>query len=223
MQFRANLRPRSQTMSHDNDDRQRAFYSHLHHALMNPLTVVIGYAELLAQRTDLAPSATLQAERIMREARTCIDIIEGARAGRLPAGPKLGTYDTSGDSLEKVLIVENDPEDRMIISDFLSPDFRVVSAESANTALRYLLTEDFAMVFVSYKLPGDISGREIWETLSIQQPEVLSKVVFMTPPINDDDDEEFLRTTGLTLMRKPLTTRSLDSTVQSLAKVSTKS
>lgn len=56
-----------------------ACIAQLRHDLMNPLTVVLGYAELLSKRDDLSPDARTQLTKLMLSANDLAAILQKSK------------------------------------------------------------------------------------------------------------------------------------------------
>ncbi len=195
--------------------------SRLYHALMNPLTVVLGYAQLLAARKDLEDDVRTQVTRILEEARECSRIIERARAAsprpRTTAPSASGLHvvpsEPSGSPRRRVLVVDDEPVIQKLTAEALGGENDVVGVSNANDAARRLLAEDFDVVLLDLSLGGDVTGRSLYETLLVQQPEVAERVVFVTGGIVDAETQEFVTHSGRDYLQKPFHLRTLREVV----------
>ena len=201
--------------------REGDFAARLHHALMNPLTVVVGYAQLLAARKDLDEDVKNQVNRILEEARECVRLVERARADRHPAVPAApGTTPEprpQSDVRRKILVVDDETVILRLTAEVLGAEFEVSGIGDADEALRTLLIEDFDLVLLDVNLGGRISGRELFTTLQVQQPEVAERVVFMTGGVVGVEEDAFLNATQRECLRKPFHINVLRETVRRLA------
>lgn len=172
----------------------------LRHSLMNPLTVVMGYAELLASRKDLPEDVRMQVGRILEEASECVRIIDRSRQ---MASETRDAGSVSGPVKRRVLMVDDEPVIRKLAAEILSPEYQVHGVPDADTAIRSLLTEDFDLVLLDLDLGGPVGGRSLYETLLVQQPEVAERVVFVTGGAVTEDDLAFLAGSGRECIAKP--------------------
>jgi CheY-like chemotaxis protein len=201
--------------------RDIEYASQLHHALMNPLTVVVGYAQLLSTRDDLPADARTQVDRIFTEARECVRIIETARqAARQEAAAAAGEgagARTAPAIRKKVLIVDDEAVILRLTSEILGTEFEVTGISDADEALKRLLIDDVDVILLDLNLGGRIGGRELYETLRVQQPEVADRVVFVTGGVVSEREQEFLRGCGREVLQKPFHIKMLREMVRRLA------
>ena len=191
--------------------RESETIGRLHHSLMNPLTVVVGYAQLLAARRDLDEDVRNQATRILEEARECVRIIEryrhaGGGEGKAEASLASGS---AGPARRRVLVVDDEPVILKLSSEVLGSEHDVVGAADADEAVRRLLTEDFDVVLLDLNLGGRIGGRRLYETLLVQQPEVAERVVFVTGGVISEEEQDFINGSGRECIQKPFHIRVL--------------
>ncbi|MBM4396195.1 MAG: response regulator [Deltaproteobacteria bacterium] len=195
-------------------------FAHLHHDLMNPLTVVVGYAQMLADRPDLDEEARSQARRILEEARECVRIVERARAAvhaarRAEAAPAAVAVATGG-AKKRVMIVDDEQVILRLTAEILHAEFDVTTCDNANEALRKLLIDEYDLVLLDLNLGGRIGGRELYDTLLVQQPEVADRVVFVTGGIVSDDEQDFITSSGRECIQKPFHINALREAVRRL-------
>lgn len=183
----------------------------LRHSLMNPLTVVMGYAELLASRKDLPEDVRMQVGRILEEASECVRIIDRSRQ---MASETRDAGSVSGPVKRRVLMVDDEPVIRKLAAEILSPEYQVHGVPDADTAIRSLLTEDFDLVLLDLDLGGPVGGRSLYETLLVQQPEVAERVVFVTGGAVTEDDLAFLAGSGRECIAKPFHISQLRDVVE---------
>lgn len=193
--------------------------SKLYHALMNPLTVVLGYAQLLSSRKDLDEDVRAQVTRILEEARECSRIIERARA----ASPRQATPAPASESMDsggprrRVLVVDDEPVIQKLTAEALGAENDVVGVGTADDAAQRLLGEDFDVVLLDLALAGDMSGRAFYEILAAQQPEVAERVIFVTGGFLDSDVQDFVTRSGREYLQKPFHLRTLREVVARVA------
>jgi len=195
--------------------------SKLYHALMNPLTVVLGYAQLLASRKDLDEDVRNQVARILEEARECSRIIERARAASpRAAAPASGAVSQAGDApRRRVLVVDDEPVIQKLTAEALGAENDVVGVSTAVEAAQRLLAEDFDVVLLDLSLGGEISGRALYETLVVQQSDVAEKVVFVTGGIQNAEVVDFVTRSGREFLQKPFHLRTLREVVARVGEI----
>jgi len=196
----------------ESDGRDREL-SKLYHALMNPLTVVLGYAQLLSARKDLDEDVRTQVLRILEEARECSRIIERARAAS--PRPRTSGEPSTGEAepRRRVLVVDDEPVIQKLTSEALSGENEVVGVATAVEAAQRLLGEDFDVVLLDLGLGGELGGRGLYEALVAQQPEVAERVVFVTGGVVDSETQLFVTRSGREYIQKPFTLRTLRDVV----------
>lgn len=200
----------------DGGVREGEVSSRLHHALMNPLTVVVGYAQLLAARRDLDDDVRQQVSRILEEARECVRLIERARQSSHKTVVEASPADdrpASPAGRKRLLVVDDEPVILKLAAEVLGGDHDVVGAADAEDAQRRLLTDDFDLVLLDLNLGGRVGGRALYETLLVQQPEVAERVIFVTGGVLNDDEQEFLSRCGRECIQKPFHIRVLREVV----------
>jgi CheY-like chemotaxis protein len=189
---------------------------------MNPLTVVVGYAQLLATRHDLDEEARGQVSRILQEARECVRIIERARQAapvvtpRVPEGAAPDPSPAGQVLRRRVLVVDDEPVILKLTNEILGGQHDVIGAPTADDALRRLLIEDVDVVLLDLNLGGPIGGRQLFQTLQLQQPEVAERVVFMSGGAVGQEEQAFLANCGRECLQKPFNIKMLRETVQRL-------
>ncbi len=190
--------------------------SHLRHALMNPLTVVVGYAQLLAARRDLPDDVRNQVTRIAEEARECVRILEQTR--RTPraveADPEVVPQ---GGYSRRILVVDDEPVILKLTAEVLGGDYDVTGTTSADEALRKMLTDDFDIVLLDLNLGGRINGQQLYETLEIQHPDMVDRLVFVTGGALKAEEQDFLARSGRPCLRKPFSIKAMRDLVKRMA------
>ncbi|NOZ00450.1 MAG: response regulator [Deltaproteobacteria bacterium] len=192
--------------------------AYIHHAVMNPLTVVVGYAQLLASRSDLKEDALVQANRILEQARECVRIIEELTTTDAPLQVDGDADDPlhgegQGNRTRHILVVDDEPLILKLTQKVLGADYEVAICPTAREAQRRLLIEDYDLVLLDYNLKGEIDGRRLFETLKRHQPEIADKVLFMSGGVSDPEDQDFLGSSGRGCIDKPFNIDKLRETV----------
>jgi len=188
--------------------------SEIRHAVMNPLTVVIGYAQLLGSREDMDDEMKTQVSRILEQARECVRILEESTNGMdrsIESDSDIG----GKDELERarIMIVDDQSVIRRLAHDVLGADFDVVEAPDADQAEELMSSGSFDLLLLDLNLEGDRNGRELYESVRESNPALARKVVFMSGGVVDRDLQEFLDDTGRVCLTKPFKITELRDTV----------
>ncbi len=188
----------------------------LRHALMNPLTVVVGYAQLIASNPDLDPETRSRANLILAQATECVRILEtwkrgeagsdvpGERGSRPPSQPRRG----------RVLVVDDEPIIRTLARQVLGSAHDVAVCESGEEALRRVMVEDFDAILIDLNLSGPMTGRALYETLQERHPELAHRVVLMSGGVVTERDARFLEQVGRPYIQKPFNIAEIRALVE---------
>lgn len=220
------------------DDEPDGDAERLRHALMNRLTVVVGYAQLIAGRSDLDAETRSRVEQILSEAGECVRIVEAWSRGlsrhgvRVPdeprrasttashpppvAHPQQGEGDSPGFRTGRILVVDDEVIIRTLARNVLMPVHDVTTSETAEEALRLLMGDDFDVVLIDLNLGGPIGGRSLYETMRVHHPEVATRVVFMSGGPVGADEIRFLEESGRPYIQKPFTIDTLRAVVRKM-------
>ena len=115
---------------------------------------------------------------------------------------------SSGDDMS-VLIVDDDEGIRRAHSKLLErAGFKVSSVDNAMAAFEALQTIQFGVILCDIQMPG-LSGMSFFEQLEEQQPQMASRVVFLSGFVDQHDTHEFLVRTGQPFLAKPSTREEL--------------
>jgi CheY-like chemotaxis protein len=103
----------------------------------------------------------------------------------------------------KVLVIDDDPGVARTLHTMLESVHEVKSVESAREGLRLLLGEErFDIVLCDLVMP-ELSGMDLYRSLELNRPEVLSRIVFMTGGVFTADAERFLAAVRNPRIEKP--------------------
>jgi CheY-like chemotaxis protein len=104
----------------------------------------------------------------------------------------------------RVLIIEDDAEARTVLAKALvAAHYEVSSAQNGREAVSLLAREDFDAVLADIRMP-EFDGRNLFEFLSENFPEVRSKVIFLTGDTGNEETRKFLDETGRPYLSKPV-------------------
>lgn len=112
--------------------------------------------------------------------------------------PRFGT----GSRRIKLLVIDDDEHVLSTISRMLRRDVEVALVRSGEEALVQIETGEFDVVLCDMSLPG-IKGRDVWEAIRTQAPDLAERVVFMSGGAITGDDHAFFETIAERLVAKP--------------------
>jgi signal transduction histidine kinase len=81
----------------------------------------------------------------------------------------------------RVLVIDDDPEVRLALARIVGPPHIIELADTAREAQHRLLIrkEDYDVIFCDLMMP-DLTGMDLYESVSNQRPEILPRIVFMS-------------------------------------------
>jgi two-component sensor histidine kinase/CheY-like chemotaxis protein len=125
-----------------------------------------------------------------------------------------------GENIVSVLIVDDEPKNLTVLETVLdSPRYRVVRAESADTALLALLKHDFAVLILDVQMP-DITGFELAQMIRERKKTSDVPIIFLTAYYNEDQHViEGYDSGGVDYLLKPINPAILRSKVAVLAEL----
>jgi PAS domain S-box-containing protein len=131
-----------------------------------------------------------------------------------------------GDGVERtsacrgvLLLVEDEPTLRTAISRFLlRQGFDVVSAQDGKEALAQTAKRHFDLVLLDLRLP-DMGGDDVYRTLLAEQPDVATRVLFMTGDLSRTVAADFVKSSGCPVIAKPFQLNELLTTIAHLVPV----
>jgi CheY-like chemotaxis protein len=104
----------------------------------------------------------------------------------------------------RALVIEDDPEARAVLTKALAAaHFDAVEVADGREALQILVREDFSVILCDVNMP-ELNGRQLFEFLEQNLPEVRSRVIFVTGETGDPATREFLESTGQPYLPKPV-------------------
>jgi PAS domain S-box-containing protein len=114
----------------------------------------------------------------------------------------------------KVLVIDDEPMIRKLVTRLLGARFRVTSAESVRAALSELNEmTDFDVILCDLMMPGE-SGMDFFAVVRRLYPELLARVAFITGGAVTPDTSKFLETASRPVLSKPFNAQTLSAFVQ---------
>jgi CheY-like chemotaxis protein len=158
--------------------------SELRHAIVNPLTVLLGYCEVLASRKDLPDDVALLAHELLTRARECAGAVE--RLFFVLSGEnEMAQPDSFGHEIgqeerhAKVLVVDDEVVIQGLIAKVLSKEYKVVNVSTGEEALKLLEKERFDCVILDMNLGGELSGRDLLERMQAKMPHLARRTLII--------------------------------------------
>jgi two-component system NtrC family sensor kinase len=111
-------------------------------------------------------------------------------------------------------------DDELVIIDVLyqalrMDGHRVDTAINGATALRKMQAERYDLIISDLKMPG-MSGQELYERISGEDPELARRIVFSTGDVVSSETRNFLERTGARYVQKPFEIDSIRSLVHDI-------
>ncbi|HVN08766.1 MAG TPA: response regulator [Patescibacteria group bacterium] len=145
---------------------------------------------------------------VQRNCRICHGVTrhEVLRGG----GPSLETFGGFQEDIvaeaakPRALIVEDDPEARAVLAKALAAaNFDAVAVGDGREALQILVREDFTVILSDINMP-ELDGKQLFDFLEKNLPEVRSRVIFITGETGNPETREFLEASGQPYLPKPV-------------------
>ncbi len=93
---------------------------------------------------------------------------------------------TAADEPISILIVDDEPKNLMVLRSILdAPDYRLVSASSADEALLALISDQFALLILDVRMPG-MSGFELAQIIKERKKTARVPIIFLTAYYGED-------------------------------------
>jgi DNA-binding NtrC family response regulator len=115
-----------------------------------------------------------------------------------------------------VLLIEDEPGVMAyVLATLERSGYPVVCAESGVKALELLEAgDDFLGVVSDMRTPGGVNGVDVHTWIAKNRPELVSRIVFITGDIANEETVETLRKTGAPCVEKPFRVRQFISVVE---------
>jgi DNA-binding NtrC family response regulator len=120
-------------------------------------------------------------------------------------------------STKPILVIEDEPSVANFVRSALERNgFRVMCASSGAEGLKLLQAGEFVGVVSDMRTPGNVNGADVHAWLRENRPAMMSKLLFITGDIANEETGAILKTTGVPFIEKPFRVQQLISTVESL-------
>jgi PAS domain S-box-containing protein len=114
----------------------------------------------------------------------------------------------------KVLVIDDEPMIRTLVTRLLSSKFQVTTADSVRSALAALnQTSDFDVVLCDLMMPGE-SGIDFYGVVRTLYPSLVQRVAFITGGAVTPDTSKFLDTAARPVLNKPFNLHTLSAFIQ---------
>ena len=114
-----------------------------------------------------------------------------------------------------VLLIEDEPAVMAYVRAALERSgYSVVSAESGADGLRQLESGEFLGVVSDMRTPGGVDGADVHAWISQHRPELVSRIVFITGDIANEETAAILRKTGAPCVEKPFRVQQFIAVVE---------
>jgi CheY-like chemotaxis protein len=103
-----------------------------------------------------------------------------------------------------VLLIEDEPAVMSYVRAVLERSgYQVVCSESGAEGLRILESGNFMGVVSDMRTPGGVNGADVHAWISRNRPELVSRIVFITGDVANEDTAATLQRTGAPCVEKP--------------------
>jgi len=177
------------------------------HELVNPLTVVVGYAQILNSRDDLPAPIKQYAVKIEEQAKVCLSVVESILSSAEKKEEAVKTPAAApGANRRKVAIVDDENVILKLAYEVLSPELDVSTFHSGDEAIERILEDDFDLIVVDLKMPGKFDGLGIFKELQARAPAKIERLCFFTGA-GTQDEIDAIKFTKRPYLQKPFDIR----------------
>ncbi len=114
-----------------------------------------------------------------------------------------------------VLLIEDEPAVMAYVRASLERSgYTVICAESGVEALGLLESGEFLGVVSDMRTPGGVNGVDVHTWIARNRPELVSRIIFITGDIANEETVDTLRKTGAPCVEKPFRVRQFISVVE---------
>lgn len=118
-------------------------------------------------------------------------------------------------SRSPILLIEDEPAVMSYIRAVLERSgYSVVCCDSGAEGLRQLQTGEFQGVVSDMRTPGGVNGADVHEWMVRNRPELVSRLVFITGDIANEDTASTLQRTGVPCVEKPFRVQQFISVIE---------
>jgi DNA-binding NtrC family response regulator len=116
-----------------------------------------------------------------------------------------------------VLVIEDEPSVLAFVRTALErAGYQVATAENGAEALRLLEHQSYFGVVSDMRTPGGVDGADVHDWITAHRPELVSRVIFITGDIVNEETAATLRRTGAACVEKPFRVQQLLDVVHSV-------
>ena len=116
---------------------------------------------------------------------------------------------------ESILVIEDEPSIMALVRSALERcGYGVVPAHSGVDGLRMLAAASYRGVISDMRMPGGVSGADVHAWIVANRPELVTRLIFITGDVVNDETAAMLARTGAPYVEKPFRVKQLMETVQ---------
>ena len=127
-------------------------------------------------------------------------------AENVEAPPNLRIHEPDGETAaasSKILLLEDDPAFKEIMTDFLSESgFQVMAVQNGVEGVHQVLASDFEVILCDMMMPT-LPGDMFFRAVERMRPHLCERFVFMTGHRNNQKVNEFIQSANGTILTKP--------------------
>ena len=114
-----------------------------------------------------------------------------------------------------LLVIEDEASVQLFLRSALERNgFRFEIVSTGDEGLRRLQSGHYAGVLSDMRTPGDINGADVHAWLRENRPELLSRMLFITGDIVNEETRRILQATGVPCIEKPFRVAELVAAVR---------
>lgn len=189
----------------------------LRHEINNPLTGILGNAQLLLLTPDLPEGLrsrletieelTLRIRDIVRRLETVRDQTIHYLDERKMIDLRAASAPQAG--ARRVLVVDDESSIVTLLTTILTKEgFEVEGASSGAGALKQIESGAFDHILLDIKMP-DMDGRQVYQHVRQTRPDVTPKIIFITGDASSPETLDFILQTGNKYLKKPFTLQEI--------------
>jgi two-component system NtrC family sensor kinase len=119
-------------------------------------------------------------------------------------GPRSPTCANDLPIAGRVLLVDDEESVLELEKEILqSRRLTVLTARSGKEAMEVLQNESVDLIVTDMKIPGEITGRLLYQWIRDQRPQLAPRVVFTMSDANDEDSRDLFESSGCPYVQKP--------------------